>query len=495
MSLKVLFIYPNYRPKSLIPAGLALLSRILKNNGVEVKLFDTTEYGIDKSKDYETISQKSLGVPPSPERKLVYADRDPWVDLNDIVKSFDPDLIAVSCTESTFLLGVEIIQHIDDRNPCEMPVILGGAFATYAPERALDFSEIDIVCIGEGEKSLLELCQKIEQRKSYKDVAGLAFRDKSGKICQNPPPTFVKLDDNPTDFDLGIFGPERLLRPMDGKLYRMASVETIRGCAYHCAFCNSRDTVARKKSISKVREELLCYRDHYNVEYNFFWADTFLLMSKKELDEFCEMYKEINLPFWVQTHVGTITDWRLKRLKDIGLHHIAVGIENGNEKFRREVILKNFSNKDAVTSTQIIADLDLIYNTNNMVGYPGETRDIAMDTIELNRCFSKVNMTNCFSFTPYYGTPARNVSVKEGFMDSDIIAPGNAEDSILKMPKFLPEEVRGLRKTFALYVKFPKSRWSEIRRAEKETEEGEKLLEELQKEYAEKFFNEPKISF
>jgi len=239
----------------------------------------------------------------------------------------------------------------------------------------------------------------------------------------------------------------------------------------------------------------LCYRDHYNVEYNFFWADTFLLMSKKELDEFCEMYKEINLPFWVQTHVGTITDWRLKRLKDIGLHHIAVGIENGNEKFRREVILKNFSNKDAVTSTQIIADLDLIYNTNNMVGYPGETRDIAMDTIELNRCFSKVNMTNCFSFTPYYGTPARNVSVKEGFMDSDIIAPGNAEDSILKMPKFLPEEVRGLRKTFALYVKFPKSRWSEIRRAEKETEEGEKLLEELQKEYAEKFFNEPKISF
>ena len=29
----------------------------------------------------------------------------------------------------------------------------------------------------------------------------------------------------------------------------------------------------------------------------YFWADTFLGMSKKELDEFCEMYSEISLPF------------------------------------------------------------------------------------------------------------------------------------------------------------------------------------------------------
>lgn len=495
MTFRVLFIYPNFRSSSLIPPGVTLLSRILKNHGIEVELFDTTDYALDEGKDYERLAQKSLGIQSAEFRELKHAERDPWADLNDKISSFGPNLIAMSCTESTFLLGIEIIQHISHRDPRDMPVLLGGSFATFAPARALDFPEIDIVCVGEGEYPLLELCQRMDQKKPYLDIAGLAFRDRFGKFHQNPLPPAINLDDNPTDFDLGLFEPERLLRPMDGKYYRMAPVETIRGCVFHCTFCNSRNTGGRKKSMGKVHEELLFYRDHHRVEYAFFWADTFLMMSKRELDEFCEMYQDVGLPFWVQTHVKTITDWRLKKLKDIGLHHIAVGIENGHEKFRREVILKDFSNDEAVEAAQILADLGIIYNTNNMVGYPGETREIAMETVELNRRFPNVHTTNCFSFTPYYGTPARVEAVEAGFMDPDVIAPGNAEDSILSMSQFTPEEVRGLQRTFALYVKFPKSRWPEIKQAEAETEEGRALLEKLQIEFSETFFGESKIAF
>lgn len=491
MGFRVLFVYPNLRSWSLVPPCVTLLSRILKNNGIAVELFDTTDYGLHQDKDYDRIQEKRLIARPI-HRELKYTDRDPWKDLNDKITSFQPNLIAMSCTESMFLLGIETIKHIEHRDPREMPVILGGNFATYAPKRALDFPEIDIVCVGEGEKPLLELCQKMERGEDWRGVAGLAFRDRFGMVRQNPPPPGVNLDENPTDFDLGLFDPDRLIRPMQApsgsRLYRMAPVETMRGCPYHCDFCNSAGSIVRKKSMRKVREELLHYkRPEFGIDYMFFWADTFLVMSKRELDEFCEIYQDVRLPFWVQTRVETITDWRLEKLKAVGLHRIAFGIENGNERFRQQVVIKEFSNDEAVRALDITADFDIPYNTNNMVGYPFETREIAMDTVMLNRRFRGVDTTSCFVFTPYYGTGAREVAVKAGFMDGDAIAPSNAEDSILTMPQFTQAEIRKIARCFSLYVKFPKSRWAEIERAEEETPEGQAFFEKLQKEYWETF--------
>ena len=69
-----------------------------------------------------------------------------------------------------------------------------------------------------------------------------------------------------------------------------------------------------------------------NVEYNYFWADTFLGMSRKEFEEFCEMYKDIKLPFWMQTRPETIDDYNIKKLSEVGLHRISFGIEHGNEE-------------------------------------------------------------------------------------------------------------------------------------------------------------------
>ena len=61
------------------------------------------------------------------------------------------------------------------------------------------------------------------------------------------------------------------------------------------------------------------------------------------------------------------------------------------------------------------------------------------------------------------------------------------------MPQFPKEEVLGLTKCFVLYLKFPKSRWPEIRQAEKNTPEGKKILAELREECREKYFpNMPK---
>ena len=59
------------------------------------------------------------------------------------------------------------------------------------------------------------------------------------------------------------------------------------------------------------------------------------------------------------------------------------------------------------------------------------------------------------------------------------------------LPDFPPEQIEGLKRCFPLYVKFPKSRWKDIERAEKLSEEGNKIYQELRAEHIEKYF--PKV--
>ena len=42
-----------------------------------------------------------------------------------------------------------------------------------------------------------------------------------------------------------------------------------------------------------------------------------------------------------------------------------------------------------------------------------------------------------------------------------------------------------------MYIKFPKNRWKEIERAEKNDKEGNKIFDELRKEYLEKYMPKP----
>jgi len=93
--------------------------------------------------------------------------------------------------------------------------------------------------------------------------------------------------------------------------------------------------------MSLVYEGLKNFKEMQGCEYNYFWADTFLALNPKEFDEFCEMYSEINLPFWMQTRPETTTDYKIRRLAEVGLHRISFGIEHGNEKFRNTFWIEN----------------------------------------------------------------------------------------------------------------------------------------------------------
>lgn len=495
----VLFVYPNLRGMNMLPPAIALFSRILKDDGFSVALFDTTYYKLDEF-DSDKEKEKNLQVRPFDMSKQVsLRDTDPLVDLDKLVESFSPDLIALSATEDIFPGGLKLLKHIDRHN---ILTIAGGVYPTFAPESVIRQKEVDIVCIGEGEEALLELCRRLREGRDYSDIGNLWVKKADGKIIRNQVIYLQDINKNPLP-DFSLFEEARLYRPMAGKVYRMFPVETHRGCPYQCAYCNAPvqrklysdsgvGNFLRKKKISLVKKELEFYRDKWKAEYFYFWAETFLTYTNNEFEEFIEMYKDIKLPFWCQTRPETVNEYRLKKLREVGLHRISIGIEHGNEEFRRRVIKRNVTNEAIINAINIIADCDIPtgVSVNNIVGFPDETPEFAMDTIELNRKIAdKVDTMNCYAFVPYHGTPLHDLSVKRGYINDDTPTSCLTGEPVLTMPQFPKEKIKGIMRTFSLYVKFDKSRWNEIKRAESFTDEGNRIFEELRKEYIEKFFS------
>lgn len=497
---KTLFIYTNPRSMSLVPTVIPLLYRILSNAGIEMQLFDTSFYDSrEKSVNADDYSEKIMQVKPF-QKELkekigqLYDVNNLAKDLENKVNSFSPDLIMVTATESTFLYTIDLLKKIKHLG---IPVLLGGVFASFASDLAINYDEIDMLCIGEVEETIVSLCKSLQEGKDPSGMPNLWFKKKDGSIAKGPLASPVDINKNPL-IDMSIFEDRRFYRAMAGKIYRMFPVETHRGCPHVCAFCNSplqnklyrekTDSIYfRSKSIPLVIEEIAYYVDKCNAEYLFFWADNFMTYSEEEIDEFCQAYSEIKLPFYVQSHPHQLSEYKIKKLKEVGLHRVGIGIEHGNEEFRRRVVNRFYSNKDLLEGVKVLHKYDVPFSANNICGFPTETPKLVMDTIELNRKLD-ADDNSCSIFTPFHGTPLRKLAIEKGYLkDPDIIAPTNSEVSILDMPQFTKEQILGKARTFNIYVQLPKDRWPEIEKAEKITPEGDKIWNELRQEYQEKY--------
>ncbi len=503
MSVKVLFVYPNTYGMNMLPPAIALFSALLKERGHRVDLFDATYYQTDYGVDSDGTKATRLNVVPfNPDEKGILLRNTDWRDdIREKVQSFAPDLIALSTTEDMWLLGLQLLEEIQGYiKRHKIPVIAGGVFPTFAPELVIKQDLIDMVCVGEGENALLDLCDRLDKGNSWDDVTNLWVKQKDGSVIKNPISNPFDINDTPI-IDIELFEEQRLYRPMAGKWYKMMPIETIRGCPYKCAFCNSPDQMTlyddeaessffRKKSIDLVYKELKYFKEKYGVEYNYFWADTFLSWNNREFDEFCDMYSDIGLPFWMQTRPETLTDYKVKRLAEVGLHRISFGIEHGNEGFRKKFLQRDWKNDSIIKALKIPVRHNVTFSLNNITGFPTETRELAMDTVELNRHIDSNNQ-NLYSFVPFHGTQLRKMCEDMGLVSPDTITKALTDRPMLVQKQYPPEQIEGLQKCFVLYVKMPKNRWKDIEKAEANTTEGNRIFEELKQEYLEKYAVNP----
>jgi radical SAM superfamily enzyme YgiQ (UPF0313 family) len=477
------------------PICVGIFTALLRQNGFEVELFDSTLYNDENANGSDEAKEECLQVRP-----FSYSDR--GVRLNagsmedDLVKKIEeymPDLIAMSILECTYPIAVKMLDAISD---IPVPVIAGGVFPTFAAKSVLSRKNVTMVCIGEGEEALVEVCRRMATGADCSSVKNIWIK-KDGRIIRNGLTRPVDINSLPIP-DYSLFDPQRFFRPMAGKMYRTVPIETARGCPYLCAFCNSpsisrlykRNISAnfyRKKKVERIREELKYLIERWDAEYVYFTSDTFLATTDEEFFEFAQMYEEFSLPFWIQSRPETITKARVKRLKDIGCHRMSIGLEHGNNEFRKRILNKRFDNRQAIRASEIIADVGIPLTVNNIIGLPDETRELVFDTIELNRKLT-FDTTNALPFAPFHGTPLHQLCVERGYI-SEEFTPGSLNlDAPLDMPQLSREEIKGLRRTFPLYARMPKDCWSRIKKAEKFDEEGNHIYAELRKTYQDKYF-------
>lgn len=491
---KVMLTLCNSPMDNLIPLGPSLLSACLKRAGHEVRLFDTTFYQTrehtgDEAR-VETLQVKptnlaDFGIKPKPGRIEE--------DFRNMVDRYAPDLIGLSAVETTFPIARGLLKVIAD---IKIPKIVGGVHATLAREEVIQNPDLDMICIGEGEGAIVDLADRIGQGKDYSDVLNLWVK-KGRRIIRNAPRALVDLDSLPVQ-DWTIYEKERFFKPMGGKVWVMGNIEAARSCMNKCGYCANEalheiykgiGRYYREKSPEKVIAELRQLKKEFGLQYVYFIAENFLATSRERFEKFAELYKaqDVKTPFYIDTRPETLSPEKVKVLGAIGCEGIAMGIESGDDDFRKKVLGRNMRNSQIVQAAKNVRENSNIrLSVNNIIGFPTETREQIFRTIEVNRKVPAHSfMVNLFN--PYHGTRLRELAIKMGYIKPDEEAGDYRTDYALDMPQLSAEELKGLRRTFPLYVRFPKSRWKEIRRAEKFDDDGNKAFRSLSQEYREKF--------
>jgi len=413
--MKYHFIYPDIRT-GYYPSthhGLAQLFAILKANKHEVSLHHVKK----EPKQIEIISR---------------------------VKDESPDIVGFT-TMTNQVKYVELWSRWI-KQVYNIPIVCGGVHATLNPEEILAIPSVDMVCVGEGDRAI------IDRHFGTK---------KNGSIVKSMPyPLVQSLDELPFP-DYSLFDCGNMLKARNGDFAVMVS----RGCPYSCYYCcnsalrerqNGLGKYFRYRSVKNTLEMLIVLLANYPIR-SFSFADDIFGIDKEWVYEFCESYPRIiGLPFSCNLRVETASLELLEALKTANCIEVEMGIESGSYWMRREVLNRSMSNQKIIDAFENAHRLGIRTRAYNMIGLPYETPDMVRETISLNKCVSPDDVA-VFYFFPYRGTRLHDVCQEEGFLTGKQ-ATGYVAESILKLPTISVKELKDLHDEFYRYIVMRKSR-------------------------------------
>lgn len=478
--MKVLFLYPNKIMVTRMPLGISYLSSYLKRDGHKVKMFDTTFMKCGDIQNDDKLRESSLQVrnPDFKKYGLVEKEVNVFSELEREIESFKPDLIAMSAADPNYIFGLELLGRAKRVNQ-DIITIVGGPTATYAPEDVITEDCVDIVCVGEGEEAVSELCDKMQNNEDIKDVKNLWIK-KNGKVYKNEIRPLIDINEvlHP---DWDIVDERHLIRPLGGKMYRMGIFSMTRGCVFRCKYCSNSalsQLYAKKGEYYRIKKpeliikEIALYKERYNLNFVFFTDDLFPMHKSEMMDKFCALYKKhVGLPFNISLHPEIVREGDFAKIVDAGCRNICVGLESGNPEIRKMLLQRSYKNEKIIEVFRFTRKYKIRSSSFNMIGLPYETRKEIFDTIDLNKRAKPTTCTITY-FHPYRGSELRDLCIKERFYDASKEREYESvyrEESCLSLPQISSDTLRGLLKTFLMYVKLPKFFYPMIRIAEGES--------------------------
>lgn len=429
--MKITFVYPDMEPHvfdwtGYFYVGVASLSAVLKREGHTTSLIHIT---------------KPIGKSDFVER----------------VQKENPDLIGFSSTSHTFPFVKRLASWLVEAK-VEVPTIYGGIHPTIVPEESIGIKGINMICRGEGEAALAELCQKIERNEDISNIANLWIK-RDGTIIRNPlRPILDDLNRLPFP-DRGIFDYQDLCHEREGRGTFMVS----RGCPYNCTYCcnhllreiyGSEGKAIRFRSVDSVIAEIKQVVDHYPFIKSLVFDDDILFLHRKWSEEFTEKYShQINLPFSCNTRADITDEALFKLLKKAGCVNIRFGLESGNKEIRYKVLNRHMTNEQIKRAFAMFKKAGLITQSFNIVGIPYETPSTILDTIKLNAAIG-VDIMQAFIYQPYQGTKLAELCKEQGFLKSGDFGPDFFSPSIVKLDTISPAQVLMFRDYFQALVRY-----------------------------------------
>ena len=380
--MKVLFIFRDI--DSAEPIGVMYISALLKKNGHTVKFLWTR--GIDL--------------------------------LKEVIK-YKPDIIGYSITTGVHKYYLKINKFL--KKHYNFISIFGGPHATLFPEM-INEEDVDIICRGEGEYASLELCNNLSWKKNINKIKNLWVKENK-KIYKNKLRPLIKnLDELPF--------PDRESRYLTDKRnrsYPAKSFITNRGCPYNCTYCfnpafqkiyGKEWAKTRTRSPKNIVKEIEEVKSTASLKFLQFRCSIF--PSKIDwLEEFADIYsKRINLPFYCHVHVNHLNEKVICLLVKAGCKSVNMGIECGDEEYRKKVLKRSMSNQRIVEVCSLLHKYGISILADNILGLPGQNLEMDIKTFKLNvEC--KIDYPLAMLLQPYPGTEIGDYCIKNNYFDKD----------------------------------------------------------------------------
>jgi len=336
--------------------------------------------------------------------------------LAERVRGAQPDLVGITCLTFTLIDSLKTAEMVKSISP-EILVVLGGIHVTLFPEESIQPDCVDFAIKGEGEITFTRLLDKLENRKSLREIPGIIFKDGNKIIDTGIPSPIEDLNDLPF--------PKRNLTPYHKfKSYENDTAATTmissRGCPFNCLFCFRPyyDKKLRFRSAENIISEIeKCLE--LGIGEIHFYDDTFTIDRDRVL-ELCEMIKVKNLNFrWsVMTKVDLVDPKLLMTMKESGCYRIRYGVESGSNEILK-ILRKGITVNQAQEAFRISREAGISTVAYFVLGSPTETEDQIKSTLKLAKDL-KADFTNFSIITMYPGTDLYRLAFEKKILTRDV---------------------------------------------------------------------------
>jgi radical SAM superfamily enzyme YgiQ (UPF0313 family) len=353
------FVSPDRRHYE-FPLGIAYVSAALKRAGHEVRCLNLNQHDAPVA---ETVGAA--------------------------VRDFDP-VICGSGGLSPHVKGLaEVFAAARATKPAILNLVGGGVFSA-DPEKVAGKLDVDLGVIGEGEETVVELAAALESGASFREVAGLARRDDSGRMVRGPSRKPIGDLGTVAWPDLDGFGLAAYLegqRSSDNYLFhledrpRAVPMIASRSCPYACTFCfHPIGRVYRERPLDDFFAELETHIERHGVNLVAIHDELFAV-KRERLVHFCERIRRYPVRWTAQLHVEVVDEEIITWMKEAGCVCISYGLESVDDGVLRSMRKKT-------TGRQVVRALDLAWKRrvgiqgNFLFGDPADTLDNMNRTLD-----------------------------------------------------------------------------------------------------------------